>query len=83
MLSRPRPGREDLVATPTGNLDILGLQRFSDTLRSNGGRIHRVVNPESPVVVVNVVVRIFRVDPDRQLDLVLYYIRHKCFILIS
>ena len=57
-------GGEKLIAERTRLAQIMGAETFADAALGVVGQVQRVVQPPSAVVVPQMVVRVFLVDPD-------------------
>jgi hypothetical protein len=57
--------RKDGIASLTGEGDITGFQRAAHTLSGNRRRISGVVHPPCAIIIVQVVIRFMRTDPNR------------------
>ena len=56
---------EQLIAERARLAQIMGAEAFADAALGVVGQVQRVVQPPSAVVVPQMVVRVFLVDPDR------------------
>ena len=56
---------EQLIAERARLAQIMGAEAFTDAALGVVGQVQRVVQPPSAVVVPQMVVRVFLVDPDR------------------